>query len=138
MKHYRILEKKKILETNKEKEYVIQYLKKLFFGLFYWKKLDKNLIYNRYEDAFNVVKSLIIKTDYENIEFGYHYIDAYKIFKEPKTTKVLEPVIEQPKIEEKIELVKEKFIPTPKVIRNKRQPSSSDKKVNKSTFIPKQ
>lgn len=75
MKHYRILEKK-----DKDKQYIIQYLKKTFLGLYYWKNANDN-IYNKYEEAFNGAKQLLVQEDYDNSEFGYHYIDVYKIFK---------------------------------------------------------
>ena len=74
MKHYMIL------ETKKDKKYTIQYLKKTFFGLSYWKNLNNNT-YKKYEDALNEIKKVIKQDDYETSLFGYHYIDAYKIFK---------------------------------------------------------
>lgn len=80
MKHYRILEIK-----GEKKQYIIQYLNNVFFGLFNWKKLN-NTIYNKYEDAFNDVKKIINHNDYETSQLGYHYIDAYKIFKYKKNS----------------------------------------------------
>ena len=81
MKHYRILEKKFAFdgETIAKKEYTIQYQKEIF-GLYYWKNIN-NIIYNKYEEAFNEAKQLIVQNDYDNEKFGYHYIDVYKIFK---------------------------------------------------------
>ena len=78
MKHYMIL------ETKKDKKYTIQYLKKTFFGLNYWKNLNNNK-YNKYEDALNEVRKVIKQVDYETSVFGFHYIDAYKIFKSKET-----------------------------------------------------
>jgi len=75
MKHYRILEKK-----GGKKEYTIEYLKSTFFGFYSWKNIDNNLYY-KYDDALTEVKKIIKQEDYENSKFGYHYIDAYKIFK---------------------------------------------------------
>ena len=79
MNHYRIL------ETKNNKQYTIQYLKPLFFGLSYWKYLD-NKTYRKYEDALNGVKKVITQSDYETKTIGYHYVDAYKIFKSVKET----------------------------------------------------
>lgn len=76
MRHYRILE----IRGKDKKQYVIQYLKKIVFGFFTWKNID-NKNYNKYEDALNDVKKIIKQEDYETSKFGYHYIDAYKIFK---------------------------------------------------------
>lgn len=74
MKHYRILEKK-----GETKQYTIQYLSSIF-GLLYWKNLDsKN--YSKYDEALTAVKKVIVQEDYETPTVGYHYIDAYKIFK---------------------------------------------------------
>jgi hypothetical protein len=75
MKHYRIIEEKK-----NKKIYTIQYLKKFIFGLYYWVSLNK-VIYYKYEEALNEVKRILKIEDYENEFLGYHYIDAYKIFK---------------------------------------------------------
>ena len=122
MKHYRILEKK-----GEQKQYIIQYLKKLFFGLFYWKKLD-NTIYNRYEDALNGVKQVLIQSDYETPEFGYHYVDAYKILKYNK---------------EGVKPYKSTFVPAPTITPTtptttlETRKSVEVKKLNKSVFIPK-
>ena len=84
MKHYRILEKKenyKILENKiAPKQFTIQYLKPIFFGLHTWKKLN-DIIYNKYDEALTEVKKVIKQEDYETDFIGYHYIDAYKIFK---------------------------------------------------------
>lgn len=77
MRHFRILEKK-----DDTKYYIIQYTKKLFLGLFYWKKLNDGVYsYTKYEDALNKVKSIIDKTDYVTDTSVYHYIDAYKLYK---------------------------------------------------------
>ena len=75
MKHYRILEKKKT-----QKEYTIQYLKPTFFGLQIWKNLNSKTYY-KYDEALTEIKKVIKEEDYETQEFGYHYIDAYKLFK---------------------------------------------------------
>lgn len=83
MKHYRILEKKIPTFENYSKQYTIQYLNMGIFGLFYWKNLDNN-VYHKYEEALNAVKKVIVKEDYETPTIGYHYIDAYKIFKTTK------------------------------------------------------
>jgi hypothetical protein len=116
MRHYRILEKKK-----DEKTYIIQYTQKLFFGLFFWKKLN-NMIYYKYEDAFNIVKGIITQTDYETLDFGYHYVDAYKIFK-PKEIKKINAT--------PITITKTKTITSTQIV------SAGEKKLNKSTFVPK-
>lgn len=91
MKHYRILEKK-----GETKQYTIQYSKPLFFGLFYWKTInisedynpeiipDSSKTYNKYDAALTAVKKVIVQEDYETPTVGYHYIDAYKIFKTVK------------------------------------------------------
>lgn len=121
MKHYRILEKK-----GDKKEYTIQYLKKLFFGLYYWKKVNKT-IYYKYEEAFNEVKQLISQIDYETLEFGYHYIDAYKIFKAP--IKIVSPPSFIPPVTpvtSEINKPKSVFVPKTEM-----------KKITKSVFIPK-
>jgi hypothetical protein len=79
MKHYRILEKK-----GKTKQYIIQYLSNLIFGLSYWKTYydsTQPVIYDKYEEALTAVKKIIVQKDYETPIVGYHYIDAYKIFK---------------------------------------------------------
>lgn len=78
MKHYRILEKKEDIKT-----YKIQYQKQLFLGLHYWKNLDGIVptYYNKYEDALSEIKRVITQSDYETSFVGYHYIDAYKLFK---------------------------------------------------------
>jgi len=75
MAHYRILEKK--IGT---KQYIIEYLEKTFLGFYRWKNLN-NISYTKYEEALTAVKKVIVQEDYETTEFGYHYIDAYKIFK---------------------------------------------------------
>lgn len=84
MKHYRILENKErysILENKMiPKQFTIQYLKKIFFGFYIWKKLN-DTIYNKYDTALTEVKKVIKQEDYENDSVSYHYIDAYKIFK---------------------------------------------------------
>ncbi len=90
MKHFRILE----IKGSKNKQYIIQYIKKIFLGLFIWKKFN-DIIYNKYEDALNDIKQNIIYNDYETTKLGYHYIDAYKIFKykeEPKKVKEVKEV----------------------------------------------
>jgi len=69
-----------ILEKKSKKKYTVKYLTPLFFGLHYWKKLD-NTQYKKYEDALNAVKKVIKQNDYETTELGFHYVDAYKIFK---------------------------------------------------------
>ena len=123
MKHYRILEKK-----DKTKQYIIQYLKKLFFGLYYWKKLDNN-IYYKYDEALSEVKAVIKQDDYESDTLAYHYVDAYKIFKTKKTESA-PTVISSP------------AAPITKQSERQRAnqsttPSSIKKRVNKSVFIPK-
>jgi hypothetical protein len=133
MKHYRILELKiseaAILSGNiNKKQYKIQYLKKFIFGLFYWKCLD-NTIYDKYEEAFSEIKKVIIQDDYDTPELGYHYIDAYKIFKNAPGS---------PKEKE----IKDIFIPptnnTSKINKSTFNSDSTEKKINKSVFIPKQ
>jgi len=128
MKHYRILEKK-----GEKKEYKIQYLKKLIFGLHYWKK-NNNIIYYKYEDAFNEVKQLIVQIDYDNLEFGYHYIDAYKIFKTPSKTitSPISPTLTTPTINV-TKVISESRIKTKASF----VPKNSEKKISKSVFIPK-
>jgi len=88
MKHYRILEKKFAFdsETLNKKEYVIQYQKRIL-GVYYWKNIN-NITYNKYEEAFNEAKQLIVPSDYDNTEFGYHYIDVYKLIKSKETKKI--------------------------------------------------
>ena len=76
MKHFRILEIK-----GKNKYYIIQYIKKNFIGLYSWKKLN-NEKYNNYDEALTQVKNSIIQSDYSTSTIGYHYIDAYKLFKQ--------------------------------------------------------
>lgn len=85
MKHFRILESKDDI-----KQYTIQYLKHIFFGFNIWKNFN-NSIYHKYDDALSEVKKVIKQEDYETPYFGYHYIDAYKIFKS-KYTKPIEPI----------------------------------------------
>jgi len=75
MKHYRILEKKQT-----QKEYTIQYLKPVFFGLYFWKNFNDKTYY-KYDEALTEIKKVIKESDYETQNFGYHYIDAYKLFK---------------------------------------------------------
>jgi len=75
MKHFRILQIK-----NKNKYYIIQYNVSLFIGLNYWTNYN-NIKYNKYEDAINIVKENINKSDYETNSIVYHYIDAYKLYK---------------------------------------------------------
>jgi hypothetical protein len=75
MKHYRILEKKQ-----PQKEYTIQYYKPTFFGIQTWKKLNDKTYY-KYDEALTEIKKVIKEEDYETKDFGYHYIDAYKLFK---------------------------------------------------------
>lgn len=86
MKHYRILEKRNISKLGSI--YMIQYLKPLFFGLYYWKTIYYNSdnMYIKYEDALNQVKNIIKKEDYDTATNVYHYVDAYKIFKSVKET----------------------------------------------------
>jgi hypothetical protein len=115
MKHYRILEKK-----GEQKQYIIQYLKKLFFGLYYWKKLDKT-IYYKYDDALNGVKQVLVQEDYETSEYGYHYIDAYKMFK----------------YKEGVKPFKSSFTPAQTTTKTTEQKENSVKKLNKSVFIKK-
>jgi hypothetical protein len=127
MKHYRILEKRV-----ENKLYVIQYLKKFIFGLYFWKKVD-NITYNKYEDALNQVKKIIKQEDYETSEYGYHYVDAYKIFKFKENKE--EPILSTAPVERRINskntnpvtVSKSKFV-------NK---SVDRKNLNKSTFVPK-
>ena len=76
MKHYRILEKK-----TKQKQYKIQY-QKSFLGLYFWKS-DKRT-FGKYDNALTEIKNIIKEEDYEKPDVGYHYIDAYKIFKAKK------------------------------------------------------
>lgn len=87
MKHFRILEIKDDI-----KQYVIEYQRQLFFGLSFWKKYNKNK-YNKYDDALSEVKKIINDEDYNTPYFGYHYIDAYKLFKSKdlKTLHTLKP-----------------------------------------------
>ena len=119
MKHYRILERK-----GDKKEYIIQYLKKFIFGLYFWKKVD-NTIYNKYEEALNGVKKIINQNDYETPTLGFHYIDAYKIFKYSTTKEA--------------ENTSVKMTPTNKINKSTLAQGSEPKtKVNKSVFIPKQ
>ena len=85
MKHYRILEKKSINGSTtgniiEKKQYTIQFSQNFAFGLNYWKNYDNNTYY-KYDDALKEIKKIIKQEDYETSEFGYHYIDAYKIFK---------------------------------------------------------
>lgn len=75
MRHFRILEKK-----DDHKQYIIQYLKPTFFGFQVWKNLN-NTLYNKYDEALTEIKKVIKQEDYETPSYGYHYIDAYKIFK---------------------------------------------------------
>ena len=76
MRHFRILE----IKSTSNKVYTIQYLKDIVFGLQYWKNFNTK-IYNKYEDALVEIKKVLKKEDYETPTIGYHYIDAYKIFK---------------------------------------------------------
>lgn len=135
MKHFRILEKKDI-----NKEYTIQYLKKLFFGLFYWKNVD-NTKYYKYEEAFNEVKKMIKQEDYDNLSYGYHYIDAYKIFKvkNDTTPNVIEPKKVEKKKTETLEEIKvnEEIREEIKEETPKRPTKSGRKNVNKSVFVPR-
>jgi hypothetical protein len=119
MKHYRILEKR-----GDKKQYIVQYLKKFIFGLYFWRKLN-DTIYNKYEEAFNEVKKVIEQSDYETPEFGYHYIDAYKIFK--YTSKDVAE-ISQPKIATTSKTNKSTVA----------QNIDPNRKINKSVFVPKQ
>ena len=121
MKHYRILEKK-----GENKQYIIQYLQKLFFGLYFWKKVKilnaagEKITYSKYDEALNSVKSIIKQQDYETPELGYHYIDAYKIFKFRDNNK---------------QLNQDTSITTTSTIN---VPKKADiRKVNKSVFVPK-
>ena len=130
MKHYRILEKKDI-----NKEYTIQYLQKLFFGLFYWKNAN-NSKYYKYEEAFNEVKKIIAQVDYDNIQYGYHYIDAYKIFKYNAPGSKEKDTLKDVSINN----ITSALTPAPTKV-NKSTFVQSDpnrKKVNKSVFVPKQ
>ena len=145
MKHYRILEKK-----GEKKQYIIQYLKKLFFGLFYWKKVN-DTIYFKYEEAFNETKQLIEQSDYDGLEFGYHYIDAYKIFKTPTKIATAPPTIQpQPRITTPAPAPTPTPAPTvvpvvsniqteTKISKSKAVfvPRTEYRKTNKSVFIPK-
>jgi len=81
MKHYRILEIK-----GNEKKYIIQYLQKFFFGLYSWKNLNSES-YRKYEDALLKVKSIIQQSDYQTSLYGFHYVDAYKLFKQRQKDK---------------------------------------------------
>ena len=139
MKHYRILERK-----GDKKEYIVQYLKKFIFGLYYWKKLEGSTSYAKYEEAFNFAKKFINQEDYDNSNFGYHYIDAYKIFK-TQTKEVQKETVQKEIKESPIETKsKNVFVPetkpnptfAPKSTFVTRQ--QGDKKVNKSVFIPRQ
>jgi hypothetical protein len=80
MKHYRILEKKEDIKI-----YKIQYQQKLFLGLYFWKNYYLHT-FSKYEDALSEIKNIIDKSDYETSTIGYHYIDAYKLFKTVKPT----------------------------------------------------
>lgn len=84
MKHYRILERKDITKVGSI--YIIQYSKPLIFGLFYWKDMyvSGEYMYSKYDAALTAVKKIISQEDYETPTVGYHYIDAYKIFKTQK------------------------------------------------------
>lgn len=141
MKHYRILEIK-----DDQKQYIIQYLKPIFFGLFFWKKVN-DTIYYKYDDALIEVKKIIKNEDYNTDYRGYHYIDAYKLFK-PKTVK--EVIKEVPVIKEVIkevpvikEVIKEvtviqeviKEVPTLQEV-IKEEPQKEQAVINKSVFIP--
>jgi hypothetical protein len=76
MNHFRILEAK-----NKEHKYFnVQYQKKLILGLHIWVNLN-DVRYTKYDDALNEIKTVISPSDYEDVDFVYHYVDAYKIFK---------------------------------------------------------
>lgn len=146
MKHYRILEKKIINDITNgvgKKEYIIQYLQKLFFGLYYWKKLN-NVKYYKYEEAFNEVKQLINQSDYDNEKFGYHYVDAYKVFKVTKEIQKKEEPIEVSATVETATLVETKTVKeTPKENKKNvvtKEPPKDNKRAEtrkKSTFIPK-
>jgi hypothetical protein len=81
MKHFRIIE----IKSTDGKSYMIQYLKYIFFELYYWKYFSKKS-YNKYEDALIDIKKVIKQEDYETSKIGYHYIDAYKIFKNKQST----------------------------------------------------
>lgn len=136
MKHYRILEMK-----DDQKSYIIQYLKP-FFGLFFWKKANDS-IYTKYDEALNDVKKIINQEDYDTKFKGYHYIDAYKLFK-PRTVKEVikevpvykEVVKEVPVYKEVIKEVPVKEIP---LIESKNPtPKKPTQRVkNKSVFVPK-
>lgn len=108
MKHFRILEIKK----NNKKFYIIQYLKDIIFRLNYWKKLNDKT-YFKYEDALGDIKKILKKEDYDNSNFGYHYIDAYKIFKYKDKDVIQETEIKK-------EIKKEQH----------------QRKINKSIYIP--
>lgn len=110
MKHFRILEIKK----KNKKTYIVQYLKPIIFNLYVWKKLN-NKSYSKYDEALLDVKKYIKQDDYDNSEYGYHYIDAYKIFKYKDTQEI------------KSDSIKLKS----EVIKNK------SSKINKSVYIPK-
>ena len=108
MKHYRILEIK-----NDQKQYVIQYLKP-FFGLFFWKKAN-DIIYTKYDDALTEVKKIILKEDYDTLNTGYHYIDAFKLFKPKAKDVVKETTIETKIVSKKpIQKIKNKSVFIPK------------------------
>ena len=153
MKHYRILERKVINDITNgigKKEYIIQYLKKFIFGLYYWKKVN-GTIYYKYEEAFNEAKKLMLQSDYEDEKYGYHYIDAYKIFKgnnlkEAKTTPFnLSATAATDSKETLVKETKETLVKEPKEIlvkepKNKAvfiQKQSSSTKTNKTVFIPR-
>lgn len=129
MKHYRILEIKE-----DQKSYIIQYLKP-FFGLFFWKKANDS-IYTKYDDALNDVKKLINQEDYDTKYKGYHYIDAYKLFK-PRTIK--EIIKEVPVYKEVVkEVIKEVPLIESKIENLNTTPKKPTQRVkNKSVFVPK-
>ena len=132
MKHYRILEKK-----NKSKEYIIQYLKPIFFGFQIWKNINKT--FSKYDDALNEIKKVIKNEDYDNSTIGYHYVDAYKFFKikEQKPTKELLKV-SHTNIESPIEKIEDTIINQSVVDNTHKTPKKENyPRKNRSVFVPK-
>lgn len=127
MKHYRILEKKN------QKEYTIQYLT-TFFGVQIWKKLNSTIHY-KYDDALTEIKKVITPEDYEDSEYGYHYIDAYKLFKtkEVKESTIASKTPELPKSPKVPKASKSEIeTETEEKVKHTRK-----KKTNTTVFVPK-
>lgn len=78
MRHYRIKE----IESDNNKEFIIQYTVKFLFIIF-WKKYNK-IPYQKYEDALLETKKVVNnEKDYtiqkKNKTIKYHYIDAFRL-----------------------------------------------------------